>query len=346
MEGRANRRTPVRAANRTGQKPFHRLMARHTLDISTHHGPKTMQNETQAGLIYAVAGFAILSCGDAVIKSMAGAWPAYAVAALRFLVGAIVLSALLWRAQGGRAFVPNNPWVQAGRGVCLAMASVCFFSAIYIMPLAEAMAIGFLAPVLVQVFAGIFLKERVTGRIYAVSLLALAGVVVILRPNLAVLGWAALLPLISAVFFAMLMVLNRASAGRSSALAAQVFVAAVAAPVLILVSLAAKLSGVPRLDFDWPGWDVVARCVVVAATASTAHWLVYIGTAKAGAARVAPAIYVQMLVAVTLGWVVFGEVPDAWTLVGAALIIVSGLIVWREGLRGAVPAVPVLPKVH
>ena len=296
------------------------------------HAPET---SAVSGLAYAVLGFAILSCGDAIIKSMAGAWPAIAVAALRFSIGALGLAVLLWRSEGPRAFVPSHPWVQVGRGACVALASVCFFSAIYIMPLAEAMAIGFLAPILVQVFAGLFLGERVSARVYGLSLVALAGVAIILRPNLALLGWAAILPLISAVFFALLMVLNRVSSGQTSALSAQVFVAGFAAPILILASLVAKFSGVPALDFGWPTWDTVLRCATVAVTASTAHWLAYIGTAKAGAARAAPAIYVQMLVAVTLGWIVFGEVPDMWTIMGAGLIIVAGLFVWREGMREA-----------
>jgi len=285
------------------------------------------------GFAYAVLGFATLSVGDAVIKSMAGEWPPYAVAALRFSMGACGLALLLWRSEGPKSLIPASPWLQAARGFCVATASMCFFSAIYVMPLAEALAIGFLSPILVQIFAGIILKERVSVRVYAVSLLALAGVAIVLRPNLALLGWAALLPLVSAVFFALLMVLNRMSAGRSSALAAQVYVAAASAPILIVACIAAKLSGVPALDFSWPSWDVIARCAVVAVTASTAHWLAYIGTAKAGAARAAPAIYVQMIVAVILGWMFFDDVPDIWTLLGSALIIASGLIVWREGLR-------------
>jgi drug/metabolite transporter (DMT)-like permease len=290
-------------------------------------------NAAAIGFAYAVAGFAILSCGDAVVKSMAGAWPPYAVAALRFSIGALALSALLWRSEGKAAFVPTRPWLQAARGLCLAMASLCFFSAIYIMPLAEAMAIAFVSPILVQLFAGLLLGERVKPKVYAVSLVALAGVIIILRPNLAELGWAALLPLVSAVFFALLMVANRASAGQSSALAAQVFVAAACAPILIFASVGAKLSGVAMLDFTWPSWDIVVRCAFVALTASTAHWLAYIGTAKAGAAAVAPAIYVQMLVAVTLGWAVFGDVPDQFTLLGAGIIIAAGLYLWRDERR-------------
>lgn len=295
----------------------------------------------RSGVAYAVTGFAVLSVGDAVVKSMAGEWPAYAVAALRFSIGAAALSLMLLKSEGPRAFVPQNLPLQMARGACLALASVCFFSAIYIMPLAEAMAIGFLSPVLTQALSGPLLGEKVKPKVWGISLFALAGVAIILRPNLALLGWGALFPLVSAIFFALLMITNRASAGQGSALSAQVFVAGFCAPILVLASLGAKLSGVEQLDFGWPSWDVVGRCVIVAITASTAHWLAYIGTSRAGAAQVAPAIYVQMLVAVTLGWLFFDDVPDLYTILGAGMIIASGLYLWRDSLkqgRGAASA--------
>lgn len=302
-----------------------------------------MTPSERSGVAYAVTGFAVLSCGDAVIKSMAGEWPAYAVAALRFSIGALVLSALLWRQEGPSAFIASNWLLQIARGACLAFATVCFFSAIYIMPMAEAMAIGFLAPILTQILAGPLLGEKVRGKVYLISLIALAGVGIILRPNLALLGWGALLPLVSAVFVALLVISNRASAGQGSAMSMQVFVAAFCAPILILISAGAKLSGIPALDFDWPSWDIVLRCAIVAATASTAHWLVYIGTSRAGAAQVAPAIYVQMLVVVILGWVFFEEVPDMLTLLGAGMIIATGLYLWRDGQKSQIASPPV-PK--
>ena len=165
-----------------------------------------MTPRERSGVAIAVAGFAVLSVGDAVIKTMAGDWPSFAVAALRFTIGALGLSALLWLSEGPRAFVPTNWKLQIARGICLAMASACFFATIYIMPLAEAMAIAFLAPILTQVLAGLLLGEQVRPKVYAVSLVALAGVVIILRPNLAELGWAVLLPLTSATFFALLMI--------------------------------------------------------------------------------------------------------------------------------------------
>lgn len=289
----------------------------------------------RSGLALAVTGFSILSVGDAVVKTMAGDWPPYAVAALRFTIGAVVLAAVLARSEGRQGFVPQNWKLQFARGVCLAIATTGFFAAIYIMPLAEAMAIGFLAPILTQALAGPLLGEAVKPKVYTVSILALVGVAIILRPNLADLGWAAVFPLISAIFVALMMIANRASAGQGSTLSAQVFLAGFCAPILILGAIGAKLSGVEQFDFGWPSWDVVARCAFVALTASTAHWLVYTGTSRAGASQVAPAIYVQMLVAVLMGWLFFDDVPDLYTVLGAAVIILCGLYLWRDGIKSA-----------
>lgn len=292
----------------------------------------SLQQSARAGLLYAVAGFAILSMGDAVVKSMAGAWPVLPVAATRFTIAALGLSLLLWKQEGRSAFRPSNPGLQIARGVCLAFATLCFFSAIYLMPLAETMAIAFVAPILTAILSGPMLGEKVRLPVWIVSAIALGGVLLILRPNLEEIGWPAVLPMISATFFAMMVVLNRKSAGQGSALSMQVFVAAGAAVILTIATIASKFSGIPQFDFGWPSWDVLLRCCLVAVTASTAHWLAYMGTMRAGAAQIAPAIYVQMLVAVILGWWWFGDVPDWITLLGAGIIICAGLILWRHNL--------------
>lgn len=293
-----------------------------------------MTNDNRTGLLFAIAGFATLSVGDAVIKTMAGAWPVVAVAALRFSIGAAALGTLLMVREGPAGFRPRNPWLQLARGTCLALSTLAFFSAIYVMPLAETMAITFLSPVLTAILSGPFLGERVRPAVWVASLFALVGVVLILRPNLAELGWLALLPLVSAVFFSLMMIAHRASAGQGSALAMQAYMAVVAAPLLVTAAFGAKAIGIDGLDFGWPSWDVVLRCAFVAFTATCAHWLVFLGTSRAGASQVAPASYVQMLVATGLGWWWFGDAPDLMTLAGASVIIGAGLFLWRASLRG------------
>lgn len=290
-------------------------------------------NNDRIGFLLAVGGFATLSIGDAVIKSMAGEWPVVAVAALRFTIGAAALAGLLLWNEGAAGLRPANPWLQIARGGCLAVSSLAFFSAIYVMPLAETMAITFLSPVLTAILSGPLLGERVRRSAWIASGIALTGVTMILRPNLAELGWVAFLPLIAAVFFSLMIIANRASAGKGSALAMQAYMALIAAPILVLAAFGAQVSGIGGIRIDFPEWDIIARCAFVALTATTAHWLVYLGTTRAGASQVAPASYVQILVAALLGWWFFGDVPDGLTVLGAVVIIGAGLYLWRDSQR-------------
>ena len=290
-----------------------------------------MQQDDKAGMLFALAGFTVLSGGDAVIKTMAGDWSPVAVAALRFSIGALGLSVLLWAKEGRSSFRPQSPRLQLARGACLALATLFFFSAIFVMPLAEAMAVALVAPVLTALLSRPLLGETIRPATWIACVIALAGAGLVLRPNLLELGLLALLPLASATFFSLMVIANRASAGQGSALAMQAYIALIAAPVLVLAAIGGKISGVPALDFGWPDWTVVARCTFVALTATTAHWLVYLGTMRAGASRVAPMTYVQLLTASFFGWALFDEVPDAAALTGGAIIIAAGLYLWRDG---------------
>ena len=287
-----------------------------------------MAESERSGVLIAMLGFAMLSVGDAVIKTMAGEFSPLGVAVFRFALGSIGLSILLAKFEGKAAFLPQSPRLQAARGACLAIASLCFFSAVFVMPLATAMALAFVSPVIVALLSGPLLKERVRPAVWAASGAALLGVLIILRPNVSELGWAVMLPLASAFFFALMIIANRASAGQGSALSMQVFVQVGAMPLLLLAALGGHLSGIEGLRLDMPDWTILARCAIVAVTASTAHWLAYIGTQRAGAATIAPVTYVQILVATVLGWWWFGDVPDVLTLLGAAIIIGAGLMLW------------------
>lgn len=282
-------------------------------------------------MLLALCGFALLSCGDAVIKTMADEWSPLAVGALRFTLGAIGLSALLALNEGARGFRPSRPLLQVARGLCLAIASLLFFCAIFVMPLAEATAVAFLSPLLTALLSGPLLGEKVRPQVWIASLVAFAGVTLVLQPNVAELGWLGLLPLASATFFSLMMIANRAVAGQGSSLSMQVFVALTAAPVLTVAAIAGQASGVELLRVTWPDWTVIARCAVVALSASTAHWLIYLGTTRAGAAMVAPMTYVQLLVASVLGWLLFGDRPGLSTLAGAAVIVCAGLYLWHSG---------------
>jgi drug/metabolite transporter (DMT)-like permease len=289
-----------------------------------------MQHFGKNGFLFALCGFALLSAGDTVIKSMAGEWPGTAVAALRFCFGAVGLGVILWMKEGKAGFKIPLPKFQLLRGLGLAASSLCFFSAIYLMPLAEAVAIQFTGPMMTALISAVFLGERTTKATWIASLVAFGGVVLILRPNLELLGWAAFLPLAAAFTMALVMIGNRAVAGSGSALQMQFLIAAISAPLLLLAATIGHFSGIATFQVNMPDWSILARCALVAVTASISHSLVYLGTTRASAAQIAPAVFVQILIAIALGFIYFGDVPDMLSVIGSTIIIVAGIFLWRS----------------
>lgn len=283
-----------------------------------------------SGLLIGMAGYALLTSGDALVKTMNGLWPPTAIAALRYIFGALGIAALLTWREGRSALRFPDPALHIGRGVCVAIGSACFFISLGYMPLSEATVIQFVSPVLVALFSALFLKEPAPPSAWVATFVAFAGVALVIRPNLANIGLAGLLPLCTAFCMAIMIILNRKAAGRASALRMQYLISSAAVPALLLISLAGHMSGSERLLISHlPDWTVVARCALLGVSASCAHMLIFMATERVSAALLAPLTYVQILVAVLIGVIFFSEWPDAATLAGSALVIIAGLILWR-----------------
>ena len=289
-----------------------------------------MVQNSRAALLLAIAGFFLLSCGDAVVKSLAGAWPGSAVSALRYSFGALALAAIVAVSEGRRGFAVPRFGLQFGRGAAVSLATICFFMGVMALPLADATAIQFTSPMLTGILSALVLGERAPKAVWAATALAFAGVLIVLRPNALALGLPALYPLGAAFGMAWLMIFNRKSAGLASALAMQLLLALVAAPLLVIAAGLLHFSGESAFHIPAPSALIVGKCALVAIFATTGHLLIYSATMRASAAVVAPMTYAQLVVAIGLGWAWFGNAPDAAMLGGAALIIVGGLWLWRS----------------
>ncbi|MGE0773649.1 MAG: DMT family transporter [Sphingomonadaceae bacterium] len=287
--------------------------------------PDRDERRRRIALLSALAGFAMFALGDGVTKSTAGLWPGVAVGALRFSLGAIVLSLILLLREGAAGFRMPRPMVQIGRGVSIGVATACFFTAIQWIPLATVITIGFTAPLWTAIISATVLREHVPLRIWTTIGLALIGVLLVLRPSFGAMGVAALLPLAGAMAMALLMILNRQVADCTPGLLSQVLVSAFAVPVLVTIAGALHMTGEPAFHIGAPGWPVVWRAAVVGFGATIAHWLIYRATVHATAATIAPAGYVQLPIAIAVGWVVFGDIPDWLDIVGIGLIVIAGV---------------------
>ncbi len=289
-----------------------------------------MQSNQRSGLLLALAGFAMLSVGDAVAKSMAGDWPGTAIGTLRYIAGAIGLFVILWLREGRRGFYMPSPLLHIGRGAAVAFASACFFVALQFMPLAEAIVITFTSPVITAVLSAIFLREAAPKAAWIATILAFAGVTTVLQPNVAHLGFSAFLPLMSAFLMSSMLILNRKAGGSAGLLLMQFLMSIAAVPFLLGITFAGHVSGNAALVVTMPTPVVVLKCLFMAVSATTAHALIYAATERASAAVIAPMTYVQLVAAVLIGWIAFGDVPTLTTFAGAALIISGGVYLWHS----------------
>jgi drug/metabolite transporter (DMT)-like permease len=311
------------------------LEAKGRLGGMAPHGSRlSLHQSDRAGLLYALAGFCTLSIGDAIIKGMPGAWPAPAMAATRYIAGTLLLGALMVRYEGWRSLALPRDKLQWVRGIAISISAMGMFLAVWIMPLAEATTIAFTQPMITAVLATVLLRERARPATWIATLIAFAGVFVVLRPNFAVAGWGILFPLLGATGMAVTIIANRAVQGRASILAMQYYMSVTAMIFLLFATTAAHFTGLENFAMHWPHWSVVARCAFIGLSASLAQWLIFMGTVKAGAGTVAPMTYGQLLMAVTLGWIFFDDHPDPIALLGAAIIIGAGLFLWWEGRLG------------
>jgi drug/metabolite transporter (DMT)-like permease len=300
---------------------------------SEKSGGKALQDQAK-GLLFGLAGYALLSVGDGVAKSMSGEWPGTAIATLRYVASVIGLFAIIWWRQGRAGFTMPRPWLHVGRGASVATGSVCFFVGLHYLPLPDATVIQFTNPLITALLSAFVLGEAASRRVWIATFIAFCGVVLVLRPNVLSLGPAALLPLVTAFCMAVMMILNRMVAGMASVLVMQFLISLTALPFLLGMMIAGHVSGMEVLAVTMPSASVIARCLLIAVTATLAQALIYKATVHVSAAMIAPTTYIQLLVAILIGWSLYGSLPDAVTYAGTGLIILGGLILWR-GQRSA-----------
>jgi S-adenosylmethionine uptake transporter len=273
----------------------------------------------------ATLGIALFSCMDALMKGLTLAIGAYNTLLWRNLAG-VAISGVLFLATRTAWPARTVMRVHLIRGGVSAVMAVTFFWGLARVPMAQAVALAFIAPLIALFLAAVLLKEHVGRTAIIASLLAIAGVGIILAGQArAELGHEALLGtasiLISAVCYAYNIILMRQQAQLAGPIEIAFFQSAIVAGVLALA--APWLAAVPDL--------VHAPAMVGAALLAVGSLLLLSWAyARGEASYLAPTEYTSFLWAALLGWLVFGETVSLFTLIGAALIIVGCVIAARR----------------
>ena len=272
------------------------------------------------GMLLMLTTVMLFTCMDAIAKYLSRFYPVNMILWSRFLTHVLLFLAIVVPQRGLAGLRTARMSLQFLRGLLLSGASFCFVTAITYMPLAEATAIAFLAPVLLTVLAAVFLKERVeTGRWVAI-VFAFGGVLLIIRPGSDVFTWAALLPLLNAAFFATYQVMTRRLSDQDSQYAMVFYPGLVGLIVfsLILV-LPAGVWVTPR-----DPWHLLLLGAGGLLGASS-HLIMIRAFTLAPASRLAPFSYTQLIWVTAMGYFAFGNFPDRWSLAGITVLLASGV---------------------
>jgi len=274
---------------------------------------------------------------DAFAKLLAATLSPGQVAWGRFVFQSLLLLAVM--RLMGRPLASRQLGVHAARGVLIAIAILLFVWAVKYLPIANALAIFFVEPLLLTLLSAMFLGERVGARRLAAVVVGLVGALVVIRPNWQAFGWAALLPLGTAICFAGYLTLTRHLAVAEDPLAMQFWGGLFAAAVLTVAVALGQGLAVPVLDPAWPDAREWLLFLGLGVVSTVGHLIIAFAFRHAPAGVLAPFQYLEIISATVLGLVVFGDFPDAVTWLGTALIVGAGLYVFLLE-RGPAPAIP------
>ncbi|MGI9450615.1 MAG: DMT family transporter [Geminicoccaceae bacterium] len=281
---------------------------------------ETAQDRTLVGIGIVIFGWLMLACMDAGSKILASSYPIVQILWIRYLL-LIVVACWLLRREGKR-MRSNRPWLQLLRGLLLVIEIGLVIYALSKMELADVHVILAITPLMVTSLSVPLLGEKVGFRRWSAVGVAFIAMLIILRPDLGVLQPAALLALLSALLFAIYLVLTRL-VGRTDPLEVSLFWIAITG----LVSLSVIVPFFWRTPTAAADWGLFA---FVAVLGVTAHFCLIKALQLAEASVLQPFSYTILIGAILVGYVVFGDLPDLPTTIGATIIVASGLYVFAR----------------
>ena len=273
-------------------------------------------------MLVGIAGFSVM---DAIIKWLTADYPVAQVVALRSWFG-LPLLCLFALYQGGlKGLKTRRPLVHFGRYTLVLALSFSFFWALSQMKLVDAIAITFAAPIFITALSGPLLKEPVGWHRWVAIGVGFCGVLIMLRPGMGVFQWAALVVLGSVLVYALLMITTRAFKSTESTTA-----------LMLYPQLGMTLTGIVLAPIFWvtPSLNDFGLFAIAGMFGSVGVMCLTHAFRLAPVAAVSPFEYSALIWATLLGFLLWGELPDNYTLVGASIVISSGLyIIYRETIK-------------
>lgn len=268
---------------------------------------------------------------DVAAKLASSSVPVGQITAARFIVQCLLMAPFVW-IMGLSLTVPRQQWLALTvRSLLLFTSTFCFIAAIRVMPLADALAIVFVAPFIVLLVGKFSFGEDVGPRRVAAALVGFVGVLFVIQPSFSAFGAVALFPLGTAVGFAFYILVTRGLSRQVHPVTLQFYTGLIASVLCLPILVFAQGTGSVLLDPVWPEGIAWAWLFGVGFFATVSHMMMTYALSWAPSATLAPLQYLELPVATLLGYLVFGDFPNTLTLTGITIIIGAGLyMIHRE----------------
>jgi drug/metabolite transporter (DMT)-like permease len=286
----------------------------------------TPRQAALAGIGLMLLGIFLFVVNDVLGKWLVATYSVGQILLIRSVAALILLAPLIWREGRGAMLQPQRPALQLLRVVLSTAEVVAFYVAVAYLPLADVITFYLASPIYVTALAGPLLGEKVGWRRWSAVIIGFCGVLIALRPSGATLSAPSLIAFSGSLMFAFLMIATRSLRGT---------------PDIVLVSwqtIAALIFGLIAAPFGWvaPTGRDYALLAALGIVAAAAHFCVNRALKLAPAAVVVPYQYTQIVWAVLLGFLVFGDIPHPQMVIGCVIIIGAGLYIFvREQTAAA-----------
>lgn len=287
--------------------------------------PAVREHSAAAGIACVAGGIFFLTLSDANAKWLGASYNPLQILFLRALIALPFVTALALLLGGRRVLRTTHPGLHLTRGAINVVSACCFYLGLQALPLAEATAIAFAAPLFVTALSVLILKERVDGKRWLAVLAGFAGVLIVVRPGTQAFQAATLLPLTTALLYAVMMITAR-GINRAEGMLTTTF-------YIVLGQLVCSAIGLPWV-WRAPAMDDLPYFGGVALFSTLGLALITQGFRIGPASVVAPFDYTGLVWATILGWIFWREAPDAYAYLGAVFIAGSGVYIAVREARG------------
>lgn len=274
-----------------------------------------------AGILLLIGTTFLFTGLDTTAKYLSAELPTSQIVWMRFVSHVVLIAPFFFLTEMGRgAWRSNRPGLQLLRSALMVTTTFLNFLAVRYLQLADAVAIFFVAPLIVAALAGPLLNEWAGPRRWAAIVVGFLGVLVITRPGVGGLEWTALFALAAATVFALYTISTRILAGHDSTVTTFFYT-----PLIGLIGFAPFGIAVWETPPDLFHWLLLFMTGIVG---GLGHLLMILAYRRAPAPVLAPFMYIQLIWMTASGILVFGDFPSSWTFIGAAIVVASGLYLW------------------